>query len=271
MGKWIVGAVAAVTLAVGAYYFVPGFAARYLVAKDKLVDKIDDTLGSIDVMKKEVELKITACEQSIEKRQKKRISVQVKAERMAREVKDAEQAVTDSRNSLQRLDEWMTSSETPTIAGKTYTTQQVKELAGQVFREHKVRTDKLNDAKKTQARLEQIAASLKEQEDGERRLLANYKNTLEQIKLDMLELNALKEAESVAGEVADTTRASQYADLDKKIKSLSDKVKTELRYEDEKWKSLDVSKDLDSADKIISATKTPEDISVEIKKVLEAK
>lgn len=269
MGKWIVAAVAVVALGAGAYYYSDGFASRVDVAKDKIVKKIDSLLGETEVMKKQIERDIEKGDRAIESLQKSRIEAQVKSERLGTQAKETTEKVAEAKGSLEKLETWISTNAPVEIAGKTYTQKQVADMAGKVLQEHKLLTAKLESQKKTQARMEQIAASQQKREDAARSQLNALKGQLEQVKLDLIELNGIKDAARIASDT-DTTFGVKFDEMEKKINTLSDKVKTELRWEDEKWKSLDVNKDLDSADKIISATKEA-DVLTEIKKVLEAK
>jgi chromosome segregation ATPase len=263
----LLSCVAVVACAAVALAVLHGCGARTEVAKDKVLKKIDNLLGETEVQKKEVELAIKNMDRAIDELTKGRITATVKAERASAQLAETEGKIADAKGSLGKLRGYLDVATEVEIGGKTYTHEQVRAMADKVVQAHKALSAQAETLKGTRDRLNTIAATLKTREDEARDKQARLKSQLREIETELVALNTYKDAAAAAGD-AEVTFADNFAELEKKVNNLQDRVKAEVRLEDEKWKVTDAKKDLESAEAIISATKGSSDTISEIDKIL---
>lgn len=265
MGKWIVAAVAVVALGAGAYFYSDHFAARVDVAKGKISDKIDKLLGETAVQKQEVENAIKRMDRAVDELMKGRISAEEQAKRLTTQVADTDKKVADAESSLRTLKEYVSTKAPVDIAGKTYTQAQVEDMATKVLTVHKSLKSQLETLKKSEERMQQVAATLQAREDAAKQKMVVLRNQLKEIDTELVAIKHMQAAARIASDTDDTL-GTKFDELEKKVNDLHVKVKTEVRFEDEKWKTLEVKKD--EVDSIINATKGQTDVLSEIDKVL---
>jgi len=265
MGKWIVGAVLVAALGTGAYYYSDGFASRVDVAKAKIGSKIDKLLGETEIQKTEVERAIKKMDQAVDELMKGRISAEEQAKRLSVQATDTGKKVTDAESSLRTLKEYVSTKAPVDIAGKTYTQAQVEDMATKVLTVHKSLTSQLETLKKSQERMQQVANTLQAREDAAKQKMVVLKNQLKEIDTELVAIKHMQAAARIASDTDDTLGA-KFEELEKKVNDLHVKVRTEVRFEDAKWQSMEVKKD--EVDSIISATKGQTDVLSEIDKVL---
>jgi uncharacterized protein YukE len=109
------------------------------------------------------------------------------------------------------------------------------------------------DMKQCRDRLDKTVSLLSARESAAKERPGKLKSQVTELETEMVALKASKDAAQCAGEGAKTF-AANFGDLEKKVAALQDGVKTETRWEEEKWKTLDAEKELASADAIITAT-----------------
>jgi peptidoglycan hydrolase CwlO-like protein len=244
-----------------------GCGARTEVIKEKVLKKIDSLLGETEVQKKEVEMAMKDMDKAIDELAKGRVGAKVKAERLESEAKETEQRIEDADNSLRKLREYLTSTTPVVIAGKPHTPQQVKGMADKVLEARKTLSTQLESLKQSQARLEKVVGDLEARESSAKARLVKLKGRLKEMDADLVSLKTMRDTAALAGD-EDKTLAGSFEELEKKVTALQDKVKSETRWQEEKWKAQDTKREVESVDAIIAATKDSKDTVAEIDKVL---
>ena len=261
--KWFFLLVTTIVVMISIY----GCGARMEVAKDKVLKQIDYYLGETDVQKKEIEIAIKNMERAIEELTKGKIEAKVKLERLNSHTKEVEQREVDANNALVKLRDYLSADKSQVIAGKTYDTDKIQQMASEVISAKKSLSSELESMKRVQTILENAVVSLEKRQNSASNQLATLKNQLREIESESIALNSLKDAARIAGD-NDSTLADNFRSLQTKINALHDKTKVGVIYEEEKWKVQDAKNSIDSVDKIISATKSSSDTVAEINSLL---
>jgi len=109
-----------------------GCGARVEVAKDKVKQKIDSLLGTMDVKRKEIELGISGLKEGIDGLRKAKIKAQVATEQLGRQAFPQEEKLASMDSALKTLRGHLEGDKPVEIAGKTYSPAELKELADRV-------------------------------------------------------------------------------------------------------------------------------------------
>ena len=138
-----------------------GCGARSEVAKDKLKEKIDSLLGSMDVKRKEIELSVNGLKEGIDGLRKAKIKAQVSGDQIQRQAKPQEERLASMDAALKTLRGHLEAAKPVEIAGKTYSPQELEGLAGRVLTARKACTVQLTGFHDSQTRLVKLSAPSK--------------------------------------------------------------------------------------------------------------
>lgn len=247
--------------------FVAGCGARVEVAKDKIKEKIDSMLGSMDVKRKEIEIGVKGLKEGIAGIAKDKIRVQVKSDQIQRQIEPLEKKVTSIDESLKTLRDHLKGGKSAEIAGKTYSPQELKELADRVIQARVECTTQLGPWKDTQARMQKVVTTLEgKQQDLERRL-HDLERQLAVIDTNRIALKSMQDA-AVAMGGNDESLTKSMDQLQDKVTNLYADVEAELRTEGTKWDDAATTKEVDNIDSVIAKLQKPSDAVSEIDKIL---
>ena len=126
----IVAVLVCVALVMACVY---GCGARMEVAKDKIQAKIDSILGTMDVKRKEIEISVANLKEGIAGLRKAKIKAQVSDDQIHRQAKPQEEKLATMDAALKALRGHLASGKAAEIAGKTYTAQEVQDMADRVM------------------------------------------------------------------------------------------------------------------------------------------
>ena len=190
--KWLIAALVLACGLLAGYFLVPGFRARTEVAGDKALHKLDRLLGEMDVQHKEVQITMSKMENALEELTKGRILAKVQAERLEKQAKDIDQKLADVDSSLKRLRDLVAKETSVDIAGKTYTANQVRDLAAQVLQRRKSLETQQMSLRNAQGRLQKAAQLLESRENAAKEQLVTLKGQLQEIESEMVALKSLR-------------------------------------------------------------------------------
>lgn len=239
-----------------------GCGPRTEVAIEKAQAKIDALLGSMDVKRKEIEIAMRGLDDAITGIKKAKIKAQVKQEQIDRKAEPTNQRIAQADATLMRLRPLLEAGEPAEIAGKTYTADELKEMASKVLAARKAATDEVAGFDKSKAMLARVVTTLD-------RKLTEYESTrvrlesqLAEIDANTLALKAMQDASAAMGD-SEATFDANLAALEDKIADLTADVQVELAIEDDKWQEEEVAK-IDAVDQFIAETQEPSDPLAEI-------
>src|SRR5262249_47727260 len=152
--------------------------------------------------------------------------------------------------SLRKLREHLKSESPVELGGKVYSKEQLNEMASKVLAARESLKTQREGLKTAQDRLEKVATTLQSREDEGKAKLVTLRQQMDVIEAELKSLNAMKAAAAAAGS-SDQALAVNFDEIEKKVTALHDKVKTETRFEDEKWKAAEAKKDVESVESII--------------------
>jgi chromosome segregation ATPase len=265
--KTIVVVAVALCLGVVGVLGFSGCGARVEVAKEKMLKQIDYFLGETDVQKKEVQIALQNMDKAVDSLTRGRITATVQVERLERQAKESEQSIADTDGSLRKIREYLLSEHPVQIAGKEYTNDKLKEMAEKVIQVRKGQTEQKESLKRSQDRLQNVVHSLTKKEEMAKEKIGKMKSQLREIEIEMIAMNAFKDAAKAAGD-GDKTFGDNFKEMERKVAALHDKVKTETRFEEERWQTQQETKEVDSVEQFIARTKSDRDTLAEIDKIL---
>ncbi len=247
---------------------VLGCGAGVEVAKDKLREKIDALLGSVDVKRKEIEISVGGVKEGINGLRKAKIKAQVSQDQIGRQAKPQEERLARMDEALKSLRGHRGAGKPVEIAGKTYSPDELKDMTDRVLQARKSCAGHLEAFHDSQARLQKVVATLESKQQEAQRRLAEIEGQLDVIDSNRIALTAMQKSAEVMGE-SDTSLAKNLDHLQDKVTSLFTDVETELRCEDEKWgETVAATKEIDSVEAMVTGLQKPRDTISEIDRIL---
>lgn len=253
-------------LVVGAalYYFIGPNRAE--VAKNKVLDQIDDVLGKMDVQKAEIDGGLKSAKQAVAEIRRAKYQAQAQLDLIDEKVRPHQDKLNRCDESLAKLRDVIRADVPAEFAGKTYSVDELKGMAGQVLQARKESEEKIKgfDAARTNMR-NVVATITKKQEDLEARIV-RLEATDSKLDAEMAATRAMKKASAAMGD-SGATLGENLDELEKKMTVLSGDVKAELAGESEKLTSSDADK-MSEVDTFLKATQSPGDPVSEIDRIL---
>lgn len=239
-----------------------GCGARMEVAKDKVMQKIDSMLDSMDVKRKEIELGVNGMKKGIDTLRKAKIKAQVLTEYVQREAKPVEEKLASTDGALKILRGHLEAAKPVEIAGKTYTPGEVKDLTGRVLAARKTFAARLAAFQECQTRMEKVTGTLEGKQGEAEQKLAEIESQIGIIDCNRIALTGMKASAEAMGSV-DEGLSNNFDHLQAKVKNLFVDVETELRWEDARWAHT-ATKEIDTVESLVKNLQTSSDMIREI-------
>jgi hypothetical protein len=247
-------------LLLGGYTVYKYSGARGKVAKQKILNQLDEWLGKSDVRRQEIVDKIEGMEKGIDKLSDVRRRQSVQADMLKGELKLNEKKLQESTEILVRLKKdlemFKTNAEYSVRYGsKDYTREgDLDKLANRVVDAHTLLKKQTDAMKERLAKYEENVEILTARETERKKEVNELKNELTQLDADIALAKAHREAAEALNET-DKTFAESVADLKAKMKDLKITTKTALAKEDEKRKDISAHNDVEDVTKIVTDSK----------------
>ena len=254
-----------------AVYFLPGCGdankARVDVAKKKLLDQLDDSLGKMDVQKAEIDNGIKSAKKAADGVRKAKVRAQVTLDQLDEKARPFEEKVAHCDQTLMKLRDALAADMPATFAGKMYTVDELKEMAAKVIAARKEAEAQINGFKSARETMSKQVAMLTKTQQGIEAKIANLQTQMAKLDSEIVAAKAMKQASAAMGD-ADSTLADNLDELEKKIATLSADAKTELAVETDRWSSTPTEKAISDVDAFIRDSQKPADTVAEIDKIL---
>ena len=260
-------AVAAVLCAVATVFAASGFGVRAEVAREKMIDRIDSMLGSMDVKRKEIEASVAALKDGLTQLRKAKIKAQVKHDQVGRKVAAVEDNIIKTDQSLKTLREHLASGESVDLAGTAYTAIELNQVSKRVIRQRQGRVGQLAGFETAKSRLQRVVSTLETRQADYESKLADIEHQLAVIDSNRLAMNAMKDA-AHAMDGTEESLSENVALLEEKVHDLYADVEAELIGEDAEWQGRAWSQSSASPEEIIAAMQTTDDTIGEIDAIL---
>jgi hypothetical protein len=242
--------------------------ARYEVARDQILARIDKLLGETEIQKKQVEIQLANARNAVSTLAAGKIKAQVRSEQVAKKIAAQEEKTQKLKDYLATLRPYLSSPVPVTIAGRNYTREEIAMLADKVVRQHKDAQEEVASLNRTKENFTAAAASLEERHHQAQQALdvMEKRVTLFEAKID--ELRALKQARAMMGDENDQTLAAHFKQMEKQIDDLHANTEADLRHEERRWRTVGASNDLAEVEKLVTASKGGEATVAEIDRIL---
>jgi len=247
-----------------------GCEARLEVAKEKVMNKIDSILGGMDVKRKEIEISVNGMKEGINNLRKAKIRVQVSNEQIQREAKPLEERLVNTDSALKALRGHLEASEPVEIAGKTYSQEELKDLADRILRARKVCVGQLDGFHSAETRLEKVASTLERKQQDLQQHLSDIEGQLVVLDSNRVALEAMQKSADAMGE-NDRSLAQSLDHLQKKVNALYVDIEVGLRIEDAKWAEDLATTEIDATQSLVAKIQNPHDTITEIDQILAKK
>jgi len=259
--KALFASLVAVVVLAGGYWFFSG-SPRVEVAKEKLLDRVDNLLGKMEVQRQEIDNGITATKQAVEGIRKAKIKAQVKLEQIDEKAKPYEEKVVHCDGTLVRLRDLLQADMPTEIAGKTYSVIDLNDMANKVIKARRDAEKQINGFNSARDEMQKVVTKLAKHQQNLQSRLANLQSQIAILDAEMAAAKAMKEASKAMGD--GDSLATNLDALEDKIASLSANVKVALLSESERW-SEDA---FDEVDAFIRDSQQPTDTLAEIDRIL---
>ena len=246
---------------------VLGCGARLEVAKDKVREKIDSLLGSMDVKRKEIEISVAGLREGINGLRRAKIKAQVGGDQIGRQAKPQEERLAAMDGALKTLEGHLETGKAVEIAGKTYSPAELKEPDGTG---HSVK-EGMCGASGGVPRIPRTVA------EGRRHPGTEAAGGPEAVDRDRgPACGDRQQPDGPHGHAAvsgghgrgDGSLAKSLDKLQDKVNGLYADVEVELRCEDEKWGEVAATKEIDSAEALVATLQNSHGTVAEIDKIL---
>jgi len=270
--KKVIGYILAVaTMAGSVLFFVPGCSdagkARVDVAKKTVLEKIDDMLGKMDVQKAEIDNGIKSAKQAADGVRKAKIRAQVQLDQLAEKVRPFEEKVTACDATLTKLRDALATDMPVTFAGKTYSVDELKAMAGKIIAERKKAETEINGFKVARESMTKQVAMLADTQQKIETKVVNLQAQVARLDGEIAAAKSMKQASAAMGD-ANSSLTDNLDELEKKIATLSGDARAELANETDRWSSSSTEKAISDVDAFIRDSQKPSDTVAEIDSIL---
>jgi phage shock protein A len=270
--KKMIGLILAGTLVTGlVLFFVPGCGdagkARVDVAKQKLLDQIDDSLGKMDVQKAEIDNGIKSAKQAADGVRKAKIKAQVSLEQLDEKVRPHQDKIARCDETLAKLRDAIKADKPAEFGGKTYAVADLKEMAGKVIQSRREAEEQVKGFDTARQNMRNVVATITKQQQELETRIAKLQAAISKLDAEMAAARAMKQASASMGD-ANSTLSDNLNELEKKIATLSADARVELTNETDRWSSSSTEKTLNDVDAFIRDSQRPGDTLAEIDAIL---
>lgn len=241
---------------------VAGCGARGEVARDNVLAQVDSLLGEINVKKKEAEIGVRNLTAGLDKITKGKIEAKIRLTKLTDKSTELEEKLLQVDKALERLRNHLKDEKDVEINGKTFSPQQLKEMAETMISSRKKLTVEIEALKSSQKRLENVVTSLQNRETEGRERLETLKRSLDEIDTKAIALKSMQEAAGLSG----NTEVIDFDGVSKQVADLSTRIDVELAFQDEK--AGQTANEVQTLETILRETSTTTDTVSEIDKIL---
>jgi len=255
-------------------YLLPGCSdankARVQVAQKKIFDRIDDALGKMDVQKAEIDNGIKSAKQAADGVRKTKVRADVALRQLNDKILPFEERISQCDQTLMKLRDALAADMPVTIAGKTYSVAELKEMAGKVIVARKEAETQINGFKSAREAMTKQVALLTKTQQGIEAKIAGLQSQMVKLDSEIVAAKAMKQASAAMGD-ADSSLADNLNELERKIATLSADAQSELALETDRWNAANADKAISDVDAFIRDSQKSSDTVAEIDRILGGK
>lgn len=208
-----------------------GCGARGELVKEKILAQIDTLLGEMNVQRKEVERAVNQFRVNLDQFKRGKIEAKVKLQRIQRKCSSLDVQLAKADETLRRLRDRLQGESLRGDGAFEFSGQPLSpaELTAMVDRTLAARLSLATEAetlKGVRSRLEQVIATMEKQELVQVKRLRVLRTSLEEIDAKAVALKSIQDIERLTP----TSSVQDFAEVEKQVDSLSDRIEAELRF-----------------------------------------
>lgn len=241
--------------------------ARVDVVTKKMVDKIDDALGKMDVQKAEIDNGIKSAKLAVDGVRKAKIKAQVSLGQLDEKVRPHQENVAKCDETLAKLRDAIKADGPADFGGKTYSVDELKGIAGKVIQARKDSEGQIKGFDTARQSLQKVVTTFTNRQQELEVRISKLQSTNSKLDAEMAAAKAMKQASSTMGD-GTMSLMENLDELENKLASLSADVQGELAGESEKWSPAGTDQAISDVDAFIKSAQTPSDPVAEIDRIL---
>lgn len=245
-----------------------GNRARTQVAVTKVVDRIDEMLGHLDVRRQEIDQAVVSLKGSLTDIRKARIRSQIKQEQLQEQTQPLSQRKAQIDEALTTLKTPLAEGTSAQLAGRTYSPSQVRQMVERLLQARRLCQQQLDGFQEVGQRLADVVTSLEGQEADCELRLAGIEQRLALCDVDRTAIQAMQGAsqflEDSAGGLPDRFRSAEA-----KVKELYAEVQAELGIRGARWNPRSSEREIGAVDDILAKTKSNSTLLAEVEAALQ--
>jgi len=240
-----------------------GCGVRGQVAKEKVIQRIDSMLGTMDVKRKEIETSFASLEDAMHGLRKAKIKAQVKQDQISRKSELAAVHVGQLDETLRTLRTRLTGDVKAPVNGRTYSSAEIAGMTQQVIAERQDAVKQRDGFQLAISRLSKVVGTLESKQSHYESKLSEIQHQLTVIDSNRIALTAMQDAAAVMND-SDKSFANNVAQLEDKVNDLFADVEAGLMIENIHWQDGEAS----TIDQIVAAMQSPDDLVSKIDAIL---
>jgi chromosome segregation ATPase len=246
---------------------IKGFKVRAEVAKDKVLNKIDSVLDSMEVKRKDIAHSVIALKDGLVGLRRAKIKAQVESDQLERRVEPVQNQMAAIDSTLKTLRVHLASNAPVEVAGKMRNPDELNQMAQTLIQKRKECAGQLGGFRTAQDRLQKVAATLERKQSEYEHRLSGVESQLAVIDSNRIALKAMKDAAATM-DSSEQSLAQNVAQLEEKVNGLYAQVEVELAGEDAQWSDAATRQEVQSVETILATVRTPKDTVNEIDSIL---
>lgn len=244
--------------------------ARIDVTKKKVMEQIDSAIGKMEVQKAEIDRSVKTAKTAVNELRKAKLKAQVSLEQLEEKVRPFQENIDKIDESLAKLRDAIKTEMPAVFNGKSYSTDELKEMAGKVIQTRKATEEKVASFKAARENMKKaVSATSNRQEEVEKRI-TTFQSAITSLESEMASALAMKQASAAIGD-GNSSLTENLDELEKKIASLATDVRIDLAGQSNDWTSESTDKAVSDVDAFINSAQSPSDALSEIDKILSSK
>jgi chromosome segregation ATPase len=243
--------------------------ARYEVAKDNAIRKLDELLGAMAVKRKEIDLSLRGLNEMVAGLKRAKLKAQANADELSRKAEPSEVRLREIDETLARYRDLLAKNESVTLGGKSYSPEDLRSNADKLIQGRKATAAAVATFQKSKNELQKVVDGLTDKQRSVQSKIDSMKLALGQIDSQMVAVKAIQEAKASTGD-PDVTLTSAVTNLEQEIVTLGGEIDLILGDETTGFDEDSTNNELAKLDALVRATGTPADTVADIDAIIGA-
>jgi chromosome segregation ATPase len=259
-----------IAVLVGGIYLLSssGCNAQRQVAQDKIMERINNWLGDLDVKRKEISNEITKLEAAIENVRQQRVQSEVQLEQYQAKIEPVKKQIDRIKQALAMFQPHIKAIEDVQINNRTFSPAEIQENVNTLIEEYESLNRQLGGYEVSIKAFEQSHELLARQENSAKGSMKLLKEKLDEIDVKKEALESMRSAQTIVGEGGSIS--DEFEKLEKQINDLFVEVEAGMRVESEKIaeRERDLASSTTAVDEILDEMETKDATAARLEEIL---